>query len=543
MMGQKKKAAIYVRVSTMNQVDRDSLKTQEERLTAFCAANEYKVHRVYKDAGISAKDTNRPALEELLADMKAGIVDVVVVTKLDRITRSIKDFVSLLETFNETGVQFSSLAENFDTESAMGRFALNLLVLVAQLEREITAERVATDMRHRAIKGKWNGGVVPHGYMSQGILIKRFEGEGLDQGAALSKATELCPQPGKLYIDPDEEDMIRWIYDTFIETNSIRKTTHLINANGTRTRRGSLWASSSIHRILTNPTYTGKVWYGKRKTDPTTGKLVPQDEETWTVVEGEHDGIVELEKFEQAQEMLKSNYFKPTRVGRTYLLTGLMRCGLCGGAMTGYTFTKKGTDKQYSYYKCNHYLQKGSTACSGQSIPAIQLEEFVVETLMNLSKDKAFLADQEKMLSKLKEKVGTGSSKDEIAKLEVSERELKDRLNRLMDSLESGMIEEADFTPRYRNIKEGLNAIQERRTKIEGIVDYGKAAYDNMAAAFAEVSAFGKNWEFLDDDGKAMRIRSVVKEIRATKENVDIDVFLDVDDVYRMLRDSWRPPA
>ena len=248
-----KKAAIYVRVSTMNQVDRDSLKTQEERLTAFCKANEYEVHRVYKDAGISAKDTNRPALEELMLDMKAGVVDVVVVTKLDRITRSIKDFISLLEIFTETNVQFNSLAENFDTGSAMGRFALNLLVLVAQLEREITAERVATDMRHRAIKGKWNGGVVPHGYRTQGLLLKNFKTDGLDQASALAKATELCPESRKLFIDPVEAEMIRWIYDTFTKTNSIRKTTHLINAKGTKTRRGALWATSSIHRILTNP--------------------------------------------------------------------------------------------------------------------------------------------------------------------------------------------------------------------------------------------------------------------------------------------------
>lgn len=379
--------------------------------------------------------------------------------------------------------------------------------------------------------------------MTQGLLIKWFEGEGLDQAVATGKASERCPQAKKLYTNPDETEIIRWIYATFIETNSIRKTTHLINAKGTRTRRGSLWATSSIHRILTNPTYTGKVWYGKRKTDPTTGKLIAQDEETWTVVDGEHEGIIELEKFEKAQEMLKSNYFKPTRVGRSYLLSGLIRCGLCGGAMSGYTFTKKGTDKSYSYYKCTHYLQKGTAACSGQSIPALQIEDFVVEALMNLSKDRQFLSDKEKMLAILKEKVGTGSGKDELVKLDVHERELKSRLDRLMNSLEYGMIDESDFTPRYRNIKDGLTAIQDQRTRIQGMDDFGKAAYDNLAASFTEVSAFGKNWEFLDDDGKAMRIRSVVKEIRATKENVDIDVFLDVENVSRIGRDSWRQRA
>ena len=149
----KKRAGLYIRVSTEQQVDKSSLKTQEERLKAFCQQMEYKVVKVYKDAGLSAKNTNRPALSELMQDIKADRIDYVVVTKLDRITRSLRDLFQLMDFFNTNEVHFTSISESIDTKTAMGRFFFQLLGLLAQLEREVTAERVTTDMRHRAEKG------------------------------------------------------------------------------------------------------------------------------------------------------------------------------------------------------------------------------------------------------------------------------------------------------------------------------------------------------------------------------------------------------
>ena len=207
---------LYVRVSTLNQVDRDSLKTQEERLKAYCAANGIKEFKIYKDAGLSAKDTKRPALEELMMDIKGGKIDGVLVIKLDRITRSIADLLHLTEFFNRYNVKFVSITESIDTSSAMGRAMQNLLGIFAQLEREVTAERVAIDMRHRASKGKWNGGVVPYGYTTQKLLIKKFS----DREIESSKAVKICPEDKKLYIDPEESKIIERIYKTFLKTKN-----------------------------------------------------------------------------------------------------------------------------------------------------------------------------------------------------------------------------------------------------------------------------------------------------------------------------------
>ena len=541
--GGKKKAAIYVRVSTTNQIDRDSLKTQEERLRAYCIANNYNVHKLYRDAGLSAKDTNRPALEELMRNVKSGLVDVVVVTKLDRITRSISDLINLVDFFKRHEIQFVSITENIDSGTAYGRFMRHLLGLLAQLEREVTAERVATDMRHRAMQGKWNGGVVPYGYMTQGLVEKQFETEGMGKGSALVEAAKVCPEPKKLYINPNEAKVIEWIYDTFIKANSIPKTTHEINENGTKTRRGALWASSSIHRILSNPTYAGKVWYGKRKTDPENGKLVRQDRDTWTVVAGEHEAIISGDRFEKAQKMLVNNYRKPTRKGRNYLLTGILKCALCGGAMTGYTFTRKGNGKSYSYYKCVNYLQKGKTACEGQSIPVDPLEGFIVDTLKKMSHNQSFLSDKQKMLEILKGKLNFKGFERQLKQIERDVEGLQCRLDVLLEKLETGIIDDDDFKARYQKIKYDIQAKEDEKDRLRELSGSSQVSIDILNASFEEISNFGSNWEFLDGVGRAMRIKSIVKEIRATKANVDLDIFLDLKDVSHTDMDSWRQQA
>jgi DNA invertase Pin-like site-specific DNA recombinase len=152
----------YVRVSTEMQVERDALQNQIQALEGYGAAHGLTL-RIYKDEGISAKDTDRPDLQRLLADVRAGRVRAVLVTKLDRISRSLVDLLDLMRLFEQHGVKFVSLRDNIDTSGPVGRFMLHILGAIAELERGITAERVAEDMKLRARRGKWNGGLVPYG--------------------------------------------------------------------------------------------------------------------------------------------------------------------------------------------------------------------------------------------------------------------------------------------------------------------------------------------------------------------------------------------
>src|SRR5581483_11854883 len=152
----------YVRVSTDMQVERDALQNQIQALESNAVAQGLRL-RLYKDEGISAKDTDRPDLQRLLADVRAGRVRSVIVTKLDRISRSLHDLLDLMQLFEQHGVKFISLRDNIDTSGPVGRFMLHILGAIAELERAITAERVAEDMKLRARRGKWNGGMAPYG--------------------------------------------------------------------------------------------------------------------------------------------------------------------------------------------------------------------------------------------------------------------------------------------------------------------------------------------------------------------------------------------
>ncbi len=530
---------LYVRVSTINQIDKDSLKTQEDRLKAFCKANEINSFKVYRDAGFSAKDTKRPALETLFKDIKDGKVSGVFVVKLDRITRSIKDLIHLTEFFNKHNIKFVSISESIDTSTAMGRAMQNLLGIFAQLEREVTAERVAIDMQHRAARGKWNGGVVPYGYTIQKLLIKKFNKKGIE----INRALEICTEEKKLFVDAEEASVIKRIFETFLKTNSVRNTTIQLNNRGIKTRKGELWSKTTIHRILSNPIYTGFLTYGKRKTDPVSGKLIKQDKETWTIVEGEHDAIVPLEIFEKVQNLLSQNQGKPTKSGRTYLLSGIVRCGLCGGAMTGHTFTKKGTGKVYSYYKCYSRLQKGTMACKGLSLPANQLEDFIIDQLMKLSANKVFLSDKKKMLDVLRSRVNNDENGDDIKRIDKEHDQLTKRLDTLLDKMERSLISDEDFQPRYKKIKGVINTLENEKVKLKASGKSKQISLNSLESSFEEIAAFKKNWDYLDDVGKGLRIRSVVKVINATKDNIKMDVYLDVANMSRMDTDSWQPPA
>lgn len=516
-------SGLYVRVSTEMQAERESLSTQESRLKAYCTANGFTVRDVYRDRGISAKDTDRPELQRLMEDCRHGNIQVVAVTALDRITRSLRDSIKLMDFFSETGVRFVSITQNIDSSTASGRLMRDILAVFAKFEREAIAERVASNMHQRATAGKWNGGIVPYGYKA----VQRISGD--------RKVSELQPEPR-------EAEIVKRIFETFLETRSLRKTTHILNSFGLRTRKGVTWAASTIHRILSNPTYVGKVWYGKRRTDAETGKLKPVQVEGWKVTDGQHQAIIPKKLFADAQEVLHAISRKPTRASHSYLLSGLLRCGRCGGGMYGYTMTKK-SGKEYSYYKCHNFSSKGPSVCTGNTVRAKDLEDFIVKTLTKLSDDRPFLQDKEEMLAIMKEEMKPHKGKGNLERLKREEREIDARIETLLQKLESGLIDDSDFKRRYDAAKAQLRENRLAQEKALDSADLSAAAYESLNASFEEIASFGKNWEFLDDSGRQAKISAVVKQITVHGNKVDIQVFLDVNKLSRTGRDSSQRPA
>lgn len=364
----------YPRVSTDMQMERDALQNQIQALEGHARAHGLNM-RLYREEGISAKDTDRPALQRLLADVRAGRVRSVTVTKLDRISRSLHDLLDLVKIFEQYEVKFVSLRDNIDTSGPVGRFMLHILGAIAELERGITAERVAEDMKLRARRGKWNGGLAPYGRaMVNGCLITV----------------------------PEEAEMLRRMRLLLLQHRSWRGVTVALNRAGLRTRgwepvardgrtirKGHApaeWTAVSVKRVLLQPINDGTLVYNRRRVIGRVAVDRPEDEHV--VVEGFCEPIFAREELAELRRVAKEiEGTPPRRTGSPHLLSGLLRC-TCGAKMYGVksqVVTKRG---RYAvrYYRCRRSALAGT--CAVRQIPADVVEPAIVQELRNLGLDR-----------------------------------------------------------------------------------------------------------------------------------------------------------
>jgi len=294
------RCAIYTRVSTDNQVEVEfnSCEAQEAKIQSFIKSQEnMEIFKVYSDPGFTGANLNRPSLQELLSDIKENKINLVISYKIDRLTRSPKDFYQLIELFDKYGIDFISVTERFDTSTPSGRLLRNIMLTFAQFERELASERTKDKMLQRAQKGMWNGGLVPFGYKTENK---------------------------KLVINENEAKIVKNIFDSYIEHGSIFKI-----------YKEAALPKSRIAYILRNIVYTGKIKYID------------------AVYQGTHDAIISEEIFNLAQGIHKEKHRK-MRIYKDYALAGLLRCKECLSHMTPCYSNKKrkGRTKHYYYYRC-----------------------------------------------------------------------------------------------------------------------------------------------------------------------------------------------
>ncbi|HET8635705.1 MAG TPA: recombinase family protein, partial [Acidobacteriaceae bacterium] len=256
----KLRCAVYTRKSSEEGLEQEfnSLHAQREACEAYIASQRSEgwvlVRDHYDDGGISGGTLERPALKRLLQDVEEGLVDVVVVYKIDRLSRSLMDFSRLVDVFDRNNVTFVSVTQSFNTTTSMGRLTLNILLSFAQFEREVTAERIRDKFRASRMKGMWMGGWAPLGYKVQ---------------------------DRKLVIDEVEATHVRWVFSRFIEIGSGTELAKEANARGIATRHGSRVDKKHIYRILNNRAYIGEAVHK--------GTSYP----------GEHDAIVDQEVWDK----------------------------------------------------------------------------------------------------------------------------------------------------------------------------------------------------------------------------------------------------
>jgi DNA invertase Pin-like site-specific DNA recombinase len=341
----KMRCAIYTRKSSEEGLEQEfnSLHAQREACEAYVASQRSEgwvlVRDHYDDGGISGGTLDRPALTRLLRDIEEGLVDVVVVYKIDRLSRSLMDFAKLVEVFDRNEVTFVSVTQSFNTTTSMGRLTLNILLSFAQFEREVTAERIRDKFRASRMKGIWMGGNPPYGY--------RVEDR-------------------KLLIDEELAPRVRWIFTRFIEVGSATILAREVASQGFRTPRGNPITKNFLYRMLNNRAYLGEA--------------VHKD----TSYPGEHKALIDRATWDKVHAILQESPRKraaKTRAGTPALLKGLLY-GPDGAAFSP-THTRKG-DRLYRYYVSQTVLKHGAGACPVARVPAAEIEAAVIEQIRGM---------------------------------------------------------------------------------------------------------------------------------------------------------------
>lgn len=360
-----KRAALYVRVSTSYQIDKDSLPVQRQELTNYAKyALNIDSYEIFEDAGYSAKNTSRPRYQQMMARIREHEFTHLIVWKIDRISRNLLDFATMYQELKDLNVTFVSKNEQFDTSSAMGEAMLKIILVFAELERKMTAERVSAVLLARATDGKWNGGRCPFGYEHE-------------NGTSL------------FTINQQEAAIVREIYDSYEHGGTLNTITKALNERGEKTRTGA-WNQNGVWIILTNPFYYGALRYNYRNESKGLSGWSFRRDEDIIIIPGHHEAIVTKEQFDFCQAKLDRNNLKLRDTQKTYqrknvhVFAGLIVCGVCGRQ---YNATIDKPHARLGGFRPSMYLcstRRNSDVCPNKYVSDITVGTFILNYIANI---------------------------------------------------------------------------------------------------------------------------------------------------------------
>lgn len=451
----------YARVSTENQLDNYSIDEQEARIRSYCRARGWQLLQIFTDGGYSGSNTDRPAMQRMLALIGAGQAEAVVACKLDRLSRSQKDTLYLIEDrLLAFGADFISIQENFDTSSPLGRAMIGILSVFAQLEKDQIAERFAMGRIGRGKAGYYHGGpTAPKGY--------RYEGG------------ELIPDEGRAI-------QVREIFRLFLDGKSI----HAIGRSMEQTYGGS-WNAAGIRRILGNSVYTGKVKFAGAE------------------YQGHHPPLVCREDFERAGQLLRafsaqtqetSAPKSPFRAGT--LLSGLLVCGRCGARYAG----SHGFYKCYSRSKGNRRYVKDPN-CKNESWPIPRLDALAVSFVQQMLENAA------RSIPPKESGRFFAGQKEEEKRAEDRLAQIRRQTRRLMDLYQEGTVPASLLSERVAALKKEQEALSGRLDRIRR---------QNQPAAKSPGQRLWDHFAQSDLDAKRLLVHSLIEAIVLDGENICI---------------------
>ncbi len=487
------RCAVYTRKSSEEglQQDFNSLDAQREAAEAYIASQKAEgwicLAERYDDGGFTGGNMERPALQRLLADIESGQIDCVVVYKVDRLSRSLLDFARIMENFECQQVSFVSVTQHFNTTHSMGRLTLNILLSFAQFEREIIGERIRDKIAASRQRGKWTGGRPILGYD-----VDRSSGG------------------PRLVINPNEASQVCQIFELYLERGSLLKVVTELEHRDWRTKvwttrakgeRGGLpYDKCRLHSLLTNVLYVGKVRYKN---------------ETYA---GEHQAIVADDLFARVQRQLQRNGRNGTvghRNRHGALLRGLLRCRACNRVMS-HTFTTRG-GRRYRYYRCTNATKRGRQSCPSGSLPAIEMENAVVEQIHGIARDPGLLRETLEAARR--------QTDQSIGRRTAERRAVQRGLARLQADIRRVVADDAaEAAARLPDLHDQVAAAQRRLTKIETQLLELRAervSDDDVAGAFAD---FDNLWSTLSPREQARVVRLLVRAVEFDADQCTIEI-------------------
>ena len=493
--GQRKtlRCAIYTRKSHEEGLDQEfnSLDAQREAAEAYIESQKLQgwkpIPYRYDDGGFSGGTMERPALQRLLADIDAGKIDVIVVYKIDRLSRSLLDFMKMIELFNEKEVSFVSVTQHFSTTDSTGRMFLGILITFAQYEREVIGERIRDKVAAAKRRGKYCGGPAVLGY-------------------------DVDRENKKLLINQSEAPLIKLIFRRYTQVGSAKKVAQELNEQGYKTkswttkkgkeRVGTEWNTAQVYRLLNNRLYIGEIAYK--------GKNYP----------AEHDALIDQNTWDKVQALLSENNrtkMSKARVKMVSPLSGVIRCGHCDSAM-GITYTNKG-DRRYSYYICEKDTKRAVSRCPLKRVPAGDIESVVLDQLGAVFRTPTLVAktyfaareieaeERERLLVQKKElEQSLQSVRQEALKLMSPDNDDPDRNSRLPLVNQQAV----DLTKQLTNVSARLK-----------VIDTEQISEGDVSEAFQSVETF---WEDLFPLERNRLIQLLVETIEIRETGIDMEL-------------------
>lgn len=484
------KVAIYIRVSTHYQIDKDSLQVQRRELIAYAQmVLGIQDYVIFEDPGYSAKNTDRPDYQKMMDRLRTGEFSHLLVWKIDRISRNLLDFANMYQELKNLGVTFVSKNEQFDTSSAIGEAMLKIILIFAELERNITSERVTAVMLSRAENGQWNGGRIPYGY--------DFDKK--------EKVFSLNPVENKVY---------NLILDLYEQYQSVLYVARYLNDHGFRTRSGKEWTTTAVYKILTNVFYTGDYLYNVHKG----GKGIDKRSDAeWVRIENHHISSISYERFDRIQFILKRNKRGGVPEGETYIkknihvFGGLISCGKCGSNMSATLDKRRADGWRPSMYGCSK-RRNNDSKCRNKYISDVTLGPFVFNYIANIIRSKETV-NAKTSLDTLEKKLLRGSTFYDVESIGV------EGLGQILDLMQSGATGMEYRPPRVLeksgNSVSEKEVLQTRKRKHEIALNRLKTLYLYGDSEMAEKDFIIEQKRIMD------QINEIDEALRSMKDDGD----------------------